>query len=96
MDILLLTQELNRRVNDFFFRYPDSEPEPITMELSQQGISSTASANKKHKRSGSTKKQHPVPPQVQLHSYSSSEEDLKSTPEYGSDSEKGKELNVLV
>lgn len=64
------------------------------MELSQQGISSTASANKKHKRSGSNKKQPPPPPQVQLHSYSSSEEDLKSTPEYGSDNEKGKELIV--
>ncbi|KAJ8965178.1 hypothetical protein NQ314_004321 [Rhamnusium bicolor] len=72
-------------------RYPDPEPDPLPMELSQQRVPSAASANKKHKRSGSTKKQHP-PPQVQLHSYSSSEEDLKSTPEYGSDerdSEKG-------
>lgn len=63
------------------------------MEHSQQRVSSTTSANKKHKRSGSTKKQHPPPPQVQLHSYSSSDEDIKSTPEYGSDdrdSEKGK------
>lgn len=59
------------------------------MELSQQGINSATSANKKHKRCGSTKKQHQPPPQLQLHSYSSSEEDLKSTPEYGSDSEKG-------
>lgn len=31
-----------------------------------------------------------APPQPPMHSYSSSEEDLKSTPEYGSDSEKGK------
>ncbi|KAJ8972639.1 hypothetical protein NQ317_007350 [Molorchus minor] len=71
-------------------RYPDPEPE-LPMDHSQQRVPSAASANKKHKRSGSTKKQHP-PPQVQLHSYSSSEEDLKSTPEYGSDerdSEKG-------
>lgn len=66
------------------------------MELSQQAMNST-SANKKHKRCGSTKKQHPHPPQLQLHSYSSSEEDLKSTPEYGSDSEKGKRkfLNLI-
>ncbi|XP_060516998.1 regulating synaptic membrane exocytosis protein 2 [Cylas formicarius] len=72
-------------------RYPDEEPDTSPIDLNQQRVSSTASANKKHKRSGSTKKQHPMP-QVQLHSYSSSEEDLKSTPEYGSDerdSEKG-------
>ncbi|CAH1098870.1 unnamed protein product [Psylliodes chrysocephalus] len=75
-------------------RYPEPETEPIQMDHSQQRVQPMASSNKKHKRSGSTKKhqQHP-PPQVQLHNYSSSEEDLKSTPEYGSDerdSEKGK------
>lgn len=31
-----------------------------------------------------------------MHSYSSSEEDLKSTPEYGSDSEKGKRSLCLL
>lgn len=73
----------------FFFRFPDPQPDPITMEL-LQGKSPTASANKKHKRSSSNRKQYSSPPKVQLHSYSSSEEDLKSTPEYGSDSERGK------
>ncbi|CAH1175810.1 unnamed protein product [Phaedon cochleariae] len=66
-------------------RYPDPEPELTHMDHSQQRVQSAASCNKKHKRSGSTKKQQHPPPQVQLHSYSSSEEDLKSTPEYGSD-----------
>lgn len=64
------------------------------MDIPPQRISSTAT-NKKHKRTGSTKtRQHPPPPQLQR-SFSSSEEDLKSTPEYGSDehdSEKGKAL----
>ncbi|XP_065163900.1 regulating synaptic membrane exocytosis protein 2 isoform X2 [Atheta coriaria] len=67
-------------------RYPDQDTEPMDM---QQRMSSTSSANKKHKRSGSSKKLHQ--PQLQR-SYSSSEEDLKSTPDYGSDerdSEKG-------
>ncbi|XP_019867469.2 regulating synaptic membrane exocytosis protein 2 [Aethina tumida] len=72
-------------------RYPDPEPDPSVMDHSQQRLPSS-SANKKHKRSGSTKnRQHT--PQVQIQrSFSSSEEDLKSTPEYGSDerdSEKG-------
>ncbi|CAH0557174.1 unnamed protein product [Brassicogethes aeneus] len=72
-------------------RYPDLEPDPSVMDHSQQRVPSS-SANKKHKRSGSTKnRQHA--PQVQIQrSFSSSEEDLKSTPEYGSDerdSEKG-------
>ncbi|KAI4464198.1 regulating synaptic membrane exocytosis protein [Holotrichia oblita] len=72
-------------------RYPEPEPEPSPMDISQR-MCSAISANKKHKRSGSTKKhQHPPQPQLQR-SFSSSEEDLKSTPEYGSDerdSEKG-------
>ncbi|KAK9674680.1 hypothetical protein QE152_g40936, partial [Popillia japonica] len=72
-------------------RYPEPEPEPSPMDISQR-MSSAISANKKHKRSGSAKKhQHPPQPQLQR-SFSSSEEDLKSTPEYGSDerdSEKG-------
>lgn len=62
------------------------------MDIPQQrGVQSTTSANKKHKRSGSTKKHNPQPQR----SFSSSEEDLKSTPEYGSDdrdSEKGKNV----
>ncbi|KAK9869904.1 hypothetical protein WA026_003624 [Henosepilachna vigintioctopunctata] len=74
-------------------RYPDQEPEPTSMDASQRRVPSTISANKKHKRSSSTKK-HQQNPQTlhQQHSFSSSEEDLKSTPEYGSDdrdSEKG-------
>ncbi|CAH1186021.1 unnamed protein product [Phyllotreta striolata] len=74
-------------------RYPEPEVDPVQMDHSQHRVQPMASANKKHKRSGSSKKhqQHP-PPQVQLPNYSSSEEDLKSTPEYGSDerdSEKG-------
>ncbi|CAH1368306.1 unnamed protein product [Tenebrio molitor] len=72
-------------------RYADPEPEPLPMDIPQR-VPSTTSANKKHKRSGSTKKhQHNPQPQLQR-SFSSSEEDLKSTPEYGSDdrdSEKG-------
>ncbi|XP_063931978.1 regulating synaptic membrane exocytosis protein 1 isoform X3 [Zophobas morio] len=72
-------------------RYPDPEPEPLPMDIPAR-MPSTTSANKKHKRSGSTKKhQHNPQPQLQR-SFSSSEEDLKSTPEYGSDdrdSEKG-------
>ncbi|CAG9835148.1 unnamed protein product [Diabrotica balteata] len=81
-------------------RYPEQEAEPVQMEHSQQRVQPMASANKKHKRSGSTKKhQQHAPPQVQLHNYSSSEEDLKSTPEYGSDerdSEKGRGSIPLV
>lgn len=69
------------------------------MDHSQQRMSTSTSANKKHKRSGSTKK-HQHPPQVQIQrSFSSSEEDLKSTPEYGSDerdSEKGKFLSNVA
>lgn len=63
------------------------------MEIPPQRVPTTASANKKQKRSGSIKsRQHPPQPQLQR-SFSSSEEDLKSTPDYGSDerdSEKGK------
>ncbi|XP_057663298.1 regulating synaptic membrane exocytosis protein 2 isoform X2 [Diorhabda carinulata] len=74
-------------------RYPEPESEPVQMDHSQQRVQSIASGTKKHKRSGSSKKHQQLPPpQVQLHTYSSSEEDLKSTPEYGSDerdSEKG-------
>ncbi|XP_044751578.1 regulating synaptic membrane exocytosis protein 2 isoform X5 [Coccinella septempunctata] len=74
-------------------RYPDQEPEPTDMDASTRRLQTTISANKKHKRSSSTKK-HQNNPQTlhQQHSFSSSEEDLKSTPEYGSDerdSEKG-------
>lgn len=79
-------------------RYPDPEPDPSVMDHSQQRLPSS-SANKKHKRSGSTKnRQHT--PQVQIQrSFSSSEEDLKSTPEYGSDerdSEKGNNVCILM
>nr|CAH7716938.1 unnamed protein product [Callosobruchus chinensis] len=59
-------------------RYPDQDMVPMDR------VQAPSNTNKKHK-----KKQQP---QQQLHSYSSSEEDLKSTPEYGSDerdSEKG-------
>ncbi|CAH2011780.1 unnamed protein product [Acanthoscelides obtectus] len=62
-------------------RYPDQEMAPMPVDR----VQAPSNANKKHK-----KKQQP---QQQLHSYSSSEEDLKSTPEYGSDerdSEKGR------
>lgn len=62
------------------------------MDIPPQRSIPAATTNKKHKRSGSIKtRQHPPPPQIQR-SFSSSEEDLKSTPEYGSDepdSEKG-------
>ncbi|XP_072388810.1 regulating synaptic membrane exocytosis protein 2 [Diabrotica undecimpunctata] len=76
-------------------RYPEQEAEPVQMEHSQQRVQPMASANKKHKRSGSTKKhQQHAPPQVQLHNYSSSEEDLKSTPEYGSDERDSEKGNV--
>ncbi|XP_017782935.1 PREDICTED: regulating synaptic membrane exocytosis protein 2 [Nicrophorus vespilloides] len=67
--------------------YTDQDQEPMSMDI--QRISTASSANKKHKRSGSGKK-HQQPQQQR--SFSSSEEDLKSTPEYGSDerdSEKG-------
>lgn len=68
------------------------------MDISQR-MSSAITANKKHKRSGSAKKhQHPPQPQLQR-SFSSSEEDLKSTPEYGSDerdSEKGELFSIGV
>lgn len=67
------------------------------MDIQQQRVAPGVNVNKKHKRSGSTKKhQHPPQPQIQR-SFSSSEEDLKSTPEYGSDerdSEKGESLIV--
>ncbi|KAL1513477.1 hypothetical protein ABEB36_002883 [Hypothenemus hampei] len=60
-------------------------------DIRQERLQGQSSATKKHKRQ--TKHQHQTSshPQLQLHSYSSSEEDLKSTPEYGSDrdSEKG-------
>lgn len=63
------------------------------MDIPQQRMTSVPNVNKKHKRSGSAKKhQQTTQPQLQR-SFSSSEEDLKSTPEYGSDerdSEKGK------
>ncbi|XP_057663299.1 regulating synaptic membrane exocytosis protein 2 isoform X3 [Diorhabda carinulata] len=79
-------------------RYPEPESEPVQMDHSQQRVQSIASGTKKHKRSGSSKKHQQLPPpQVQLHTYSSSEEDLKSTPEYGSDerdSEKGQQTSV--
>lgn len=69
------------------------------MDIPPQRVSTAASANKKQKRSGSTKsRQHPPQPQLQR-SFSSSEEDLKSTPEYGSDerdSEKGKSAFSLA
>ncbi|XP_031342327.1 regulating synaptic membrane exocytosis protein 2 isoform X6 [Photinus pyralis] len=75
-------------------RYPDSnEPETSPMDIPQQRLPSTTNTNKKHKRSGSTKKHQPPPPQPQIQrSFSSSEDDLRSTPECGSDerdSEKG-------
>lgn len=79
--------------NCFVFRFPDPPQDTSPMEIPPQRITTAASANKKPKRSGSTKtRQHPPQPQLQR-SFSSSEEDLKSTPEYGSDerdSEKGK------
>ncbi|KAK4880315.1 hypothetical protein RN001_008461 [Aquatica leii] len=75
-------------------RYPDPvEPETSPMDIPQQRLPSSTNTNKKHKRSGSTKKHQPPPPQPQLQrSFSSSEDDLRSTPECGSDerdSEKG-------
>nr|CAI5824961.1 unnamed protein product [Callosobruchus analis] len=59
-------------------RYPDQDMVPMDR------VQAPSNANKKHKKKQQS--------QQQLHSYSSSEEDLKSTPEYGSDerdSEKG-------
>ncbi|KAK5647100.1 hypothetical protein RI129_005564 [Pyrocoelia pectoralis] len=75
-------------------RYPDpNEPETSPMDIPQQRLPSTTNTNKKHKRSGSTKKHQAPPPQPQIQrSFSSSEDDLRSTPECGSDerdSEKG-------
>lgn len=76
-----------------FRRYPDPPLNSTPMDIPPQRMISSTATNKKHKRTGSTKtRQHPPPPQLQR-SFSSSEEDLKSTPEYGSDehdSEKGK------
>ncbi|XP_071053229.1 regulating synaptic membrane exocytosis protein 2 isoform X1 [Onthophagus taurus] len=72
-------------------RYPDPEPEPSPMDIPQRGVSSMGSANKKKRIASAKKHHHPSHPQLQA-SFSSSEEDLKSTPEYGSDerdSEKG-------
>ncbi|XP_076254330.1 rab3 interacting molecule isoform X3 [Rhynchophorus ferrugineus] len=69
-----------------------AEQNPDQQELRQERIQGQASVAKKHKRQTKHPHQTAPPPQVQLHSYSSSEEDLKSTPEYGSDerdSEKG-------
>lgn len=64
------------------------------MDIPQQRLPPSVSSTKKHKRSGSTKKHQPPPPQPQIQrSFSSSEDDLRSTPECGSDerdSEKGK------
>lgn len=69
------------------------------MDIPQQRVQSTTSTNKKHKRSGSMKKHQPPPPQPQIQrSFSSSEDDLRSTPECGSDerdSEKGKFTRAL-
>ncbi|XP_018323416.1 regulating synaptic membrane exocytosis protein 2 isoform X2 [Agrilus planipennis] len=74
-------------------RYPDSsEPETSPMDVPSQRVSSVTSSNKKHKRTGSTKKHQPHPPQPQIQkSFSSSEDDLRSTPECSDDrdSEKG-------
>ncbi|CAH1130637.1 unnamed protein product [Ceutorhynchus assimilis] len=71
--------------------YPEQNP-ANQPDLRQERLQGQASATKKHKRQTKHQQhQSAPPPQLQLHSYSSSEEDLKSTPEYGSDrdSEKG-------
>ncbi|KAH1004588.1 hypothetical protein HUJ05_005381 [Dendroctonus ponderosae] len=70
--------------------YPDQNP-ANQPDVRQERLQGQASATKKHKRQTKHHHQTAPPPQLQLHSYSSSEEDLKSTPEYSSDrdSEKG-------
>ncbi|XP_066143469.1 regulating synaptic membrane exocytosis protein 2 isoform X6 [Euwallacea fornicatus] len=69
--------------------YPEQDPanQPDIRQERLQGQS--GGVPKKHKRQPKHQPTTVVPPQQQMHSYSSSEEDLKSTPEYGSDSEKG-------
>ncbi|XP_066143466.1 regulating synaptic membrane exocytosis protein 2 isoform X3 [Euwallacea fornicatus] len=71
--------------------YPEQDPanQPDIRQERLQGQS--GGVPKKHKRQPKHQPTTVVPPQQQMHSYSSSEEDLKSTPEYGSDSEKGAE-----
>lgn len=77
--------------------YPEQNPanQPDIRQERLQGQSG-GGAPKKHKRQPKHQQQSIAPPQPPMHSYSSSEEDLKSTPEYGSDSEKGKRIALLI
>lgn len=86
---------LTVKISIFFIVLNSSYPEPNPAnqpDIRQERLQgqSGGGAPKKHKRQPKHQQQPMAPPQPPMHSYSSSEEDLKSTPEYGSDSEKGK------
>lgn len=92
-------------------RYPDTDycnealvGEPSPMDMSGQvppprvTIMGAAGSNKKHKRSGSTKsKHHQQSQQLQLQrSYSSSDDELRSTPDCGSCDERDPDKGMLT